>query len=138
MLRIDVYTMSGQVIGLGERIRGRRNAQGMSLRDMAKVSHVSFSHLEDIELGRKTPSVPVLMRIAGVLGVKAAFLLGEQEVPEELSHLPADLREWVKRPENKDYLNMAKEFADQGLPTDALSHLVEFSRRFTRGEVKES
>jgi hypothetical protein len=73
-----------------------------------------------------------------VLGVTVAFLMGEQGVPDKLSHLPPELREWATRPENKGYLNMAKAFADQGLPPDALSHIVEFSRIFSASQVKES
>jgi transcriptional regulator with XRE-family HTH domain len=53
---------------LGERIRELREAQDLSLRELAGKLGVSAAFLSDIELGRRYPSEKVLGDIAKLLG----------------------------------------------------------------------
>ena len=53
---------------LGERLRELRQAQDLSLRDLAKrVGDVTAPYLSDIELGRRYPSEVNLQKLADVL-----------------------------------------------------------------------
>lgn len=64
---------------LGERIHGLRRERGLTLHGLAELSGVSLSMLSAVERGDKAPTVVVLDRIAGGLGVPLAALVTEPE-----------------------------------------------------------
>ena len=47
---------------LGEFIKEKREAMGLSLRDASKLSGASHTHIRDIEDGRSTPSFEMVMK----------------------------------------------------------------------------
>jgi transcriptional regulator with XRE-family HTH domain len=54
----------------GERLRATREAQGKSLRAVARESGVDASNLSRIERGLQRPSLDALVRIGRVLGLR--------------------------------------------------------------------
>lgn len=67
------------VAALGERVRGLRVEQGLSLQGLAAAAGVSVSMLSSIERAEKAPTVVVLSRIADGLGRSLTALLTEGE-----------------------------------------------------------
>jgi len=71
---------------IGTRLKERRVAAGMSLREMAREADVSPSFLSQIENGKSQPSVATLFSFASILGVKIDELFddaaGGASVPE--------------------------------------------------------
>lgn len=51
-------------------IRAVREAHGLGLREVARAAHIDAAHLSRIERGLARPSLPVLKRIADVLGLR--------------------------------------------------------------------
>ena len=68
----------------GGAVKRRREAAGLSLRELAGRSLVSASMISDIERGAKSPTVATLVRLAHALGVGAAALLEEGAAPRIL------------------------------------------------------
>ncbi|RBM12992.1 XRE family transcriptional regulator [Prauserella sp. PE36] len=64
---------------LGQRIQGLRRERSMTLQELAEHSGVSVSMLSAVERGDKAPTVVVLDRIAGGLGVRLSVLVSEPE-----------------------------------------------------------
>ncbi|MFF5985575.1 helix-turn-helix domain-containing protein [Prauserella flavalba] len=64
---------------LGQRIQRLRRERSLTLQDLAEHSGVSVSMLSAVERGGKAPTVVVLDRIAGGLGVRLAVLVSEPE-----------------------------------------------------------
>lgn len=62
---------------LASRIRDERQARGLSLRDMAEASGVSFATLQRVETGRRDLRISTLFAIAETLGVPVAGFLGD-------------------------------------------------------------
>ncbi len=62
-------------VELGTRIRSLRQDQGKKLAAVARQAAVSLQYLSEVERGLKSPSLQVLSRIAGALGVTAVELL---------------------------------------------------------------
>ena len=56
-------------------VKQRREAAGLSLRELAARSEVSSSMISDIERGTKSPTVVTVVRLAQALGVSAAALI---------------------------------------------------------------
>ncbi|HEX4816326.1 MAG TPA: helix-turn-helix domain-containing protein [Nonomuraea sp.] len=73
-------------ISTGQMVRLQRGRRGMSTTALATQSGCTTRHIELIEHGKRTPSLPLLREIAKVLGVRTAVLLGE--TPRD-SHEPS-------------------------------------------------
>lgn len=71
------------VPGLGERIKAARSAAGLTQGQVAERSGVVPQSLSAFEQGRHTPSVAVLMRLAGAIGVKTGELIPEAGEAEQ-------------------------------------------------------
>lgn len=54
---------------VGERLRERRRALGLTLKEAAREAGISTSYLSSIEIGNSVPSLPILARVVGVLGL---------------------------------------------------------------------
>ncbi|WP_433359479.1 helix-turn-helix domain-containing protein [Streptosporangium sp. CA-115845] len=61
----------------GHMIKHQRERQGMSTTGLATQAGCTTRHIELIEQGKRTPSLPLLRQISAVLGVRTAVLLGE-------------------------------------------------------------
>ena len=65
---------------IGKSIKMHRVWKNLSQKDLAKKSKVSQSTIAHIEIGRKFPSIDVLIKIAQVFKVKPGVLLVEVEL----------------------------------------------------------
>jgi transcriptional regulator with XRE-family HTH domain len=63
----------------GSNVRTIRLEKGLSLKDLAKLSQVSFSMLSKVERGQKTPTIRVAIQIANALEISLTSLVEEQE-----------------------------------------------------------
>ena len=75
-------------VALGNRVRERRRAIGMSQSVLAKRLGVTFQQVQKYERGANRISGSTLVRTAAALGISVSDL-----VDEELDPLPADARE---------------------------------------------
>ncbi|HRD68467.1 MAG TPA: helix-turn-helix domain-containing protein [Candidatus Competibacter sp.] len=73
---------------IGANVRRRRKWQGLSLETLARRSRVSRAMLSQIELGRSTPTVAVLWKIASALNAPLMGFLREP-VTNRVRLLPA-------------------------------------------------
>lgn len=60
---------------LGEVVRERRLALGLTLRDVSSTGYVSMGHLSDVENGRKEGSSSFINGVANGLGIEASELI---------------------------------------------------------------
>lgn len=60
---------------IGSRIRARRSAAELSLDALAELADVNATHLGRIERAEKTPSVMLILKLAGALEVAPSDLL---------------------------------------------------------------
>ena len=60
---------------MGEVLRARRRAQGMTLRDLSSKARVSLSYISEIERGHKEPSSELLAALADALDVPLSRVL---------------------------------------------------------------
>ncbi len=63
---------------VGQRIRAGRTAIGMSIADLAAAASMNASFLGELERGRKNVSLLTLHRLAEVLRVRVATLVGTE------------------------------------------------------------
>jgi transcriptional regulator with XRE-family HTH domain len=64
-----------------ERLRHIREQAGLSQPELSEISGVAQGTISDIELGKRKPRGRTLRKLAQVLGVEVADLIGESEVP---------------------------------------------------------
>ena len=67
---------------LKKRIIEARNRKCLSQAQVAEESGVTPAAVSQIESGRRVPTIPVLHRIASVLGVSIDYLTGQTDEPE--------------------------------------------------------
>ncbi|MBK5925885.1 cupin domain-containing protein [Rhodobaculum claviforme] len=65
----------------GNKLRAARRRQGRTLKAVAAAAGVSEGHLSKIETGKAVPSLPVLHRIAGCLGLNLGHLFDDAGGP---------------------------------------------------------
>lgn len=66
----------------GQVIRGMRQNAGRSQEDVAAAVGISTYYVRELELGRRNPSLAVILRLAATLGVQPHRLLEEAEASE--------------------------------------------------------
>ena len=64
---------------LGDEIRKRRNAAGISQEELAERAAVHRTYISDLERNLKSPTVAVLLRICSALNVHASTLISKIE-----------------------------------------------------------
>ena len=60
---------------VGEVLRARRLAQGLTLRDVSQKARVSLGYISEVERGQKEPSSELLAALAGALEVPLSKVL---------------------------------------------------------------
>lgn len=60
---------------IGQKIKSERLKRSLKQLDLAKKAGISNTYLSDIEVGRTTPSIKTLMKIAEVLEIDYIDLL---------------------------------------------------------------
>jgi len=80
---------------VGKRIKKLREATGLSINQLARLSGIGQSTLSYIEMGSKNPTVETLLLICKGLSITPVEFFKEQE-PE----LPGDLRRLLSEAEN--------------------------------------
>lgn len=63
---------------VGDNIRYFRKKRRLTIEELAFLSNVNRNYLNDIELGRKNPSIEVIERIALAFNIKPYELLKER------------------------------------------------------------
>jgi XRE family transcriptional regulator, regulator of sulfur utilization len=75
---------------LGTHVQRLRHDRGMTLAELAAAAEVSVSMLSSVERGQKAPTVVVLSRIAGGLGIGLADLIADTEPRSVIVRRAAD------------------------------------------------
>lgn len=63
---------------VGRNVRLRRQAVGLTQEQLAFDAEIDLTYLGGIERGRRNPSLLVIVRLAGALGLRPAELLNER------------------------------------------------------------
>jgi transcriptional regulator with XRE-family HTH domain len=132
-------------VNVGSLIRRERQAQGLSLRELARRVGVSASMLSQVETGRTRPSVSTIYAIATELGLSIDALLSDKETAVATAVAAsgaaasgsrarrgpvgassgADLASQLVRPEQRRKLELESGVTWE-LLSDLLPHLVDF------------
>lgn len=67
---------------LRKRITETRESQGMNQAELAEKASVTPAAISQIEKGTRVPTIPVLHRIANVMGVSLDYLTGKTDTSE--------------------------------------------------------
>lgn len=89
---MTLYQHDAVSIDVGERVRELRIARDMTMQVLAKKSGLSIHTLSMIELGKTSPSVSALYKIAGVLGVSITMFFSSDSEQKQVIFLKADER----------------------------------------------
>jgi transcriptional regulator with XRE-family HTH domain len=81
-------------MGLGERVKARREELGLTQLQLAQALGVTPQHISVIEKGKRSPSLESLAKLAQELGVTTDFLITGKEsvVSNVISIIKADVR----------------------------------------------
>lgn len=60
---------------IGEKVRSERLNKSIKQKELAEMAGISNTYLSDIEVGRTTPSIKTLMKLAEALEVDCEVLL---------------------------------------------------------------
>lgn len=118
---------------IGAMLRKQRMESGTTIKALSKLSGISTSRLTAYELGETAVPVPVLEGLMSILDANIENLfdhsgpvgkwLGEKKVIQEFLQLPPELQEFVCKPVNQPYLELAISLS--GLSTEKLRSVAE-------------
>lgn len=86
-------------LALGQRIKALRARSGLTLEQVSRQSGVSRAMLSTIERGEKSPTLPIIVRIAAGFGVSLSSLLGAEPDPSSVAVIRAGRRIAFRDPE---------------------------------------
>lgn len=69
--------MKHEAINLGANIRAARNKRKLSLTELSEKTGIAASNLSSIELGKSSPTLNTLVKIAAAFNMKAGMFLDE-------------------------------------------------------------
>ncbi len=83
-------------MNVGERIRYFRQKQGLTVNGLAYLAGVSQSHLRDIELGNKQPTIEYLSYICDALKITLEQFFTNEETQDKLLSIIKNLNDEQK------------------------------------------
>lgn len=95
----NVAAIAESLVSLGSEVRQVRRARKMTLKDLARESGVSVSHLSAVERGTANPSIDIVHRMAEALGVSADWFFARRPGAGPME------RAYVVRRQNRRNLN---------------------------------
>lgn len=81
---------------IGERLRYMRKSKKMSIYKLSQETGISQSHISDLELGRRKPSVETLSRLVVPLGITLSELFNENDDVSILTEKERELVEYYR------------------------------------------
>jgi transcriptional regulator with XRE-family HTH domain len=118
---------------IGAMLRQEREKAGLSLRQLSETSGISTARLRAFELGERPIPLPELEGLVAVLGGQIETMFDQtgpigqwmknQKSTQDFIQLPEELREFVCKPVNRPYLELAQKLS--GMTTDKLRALAE-------------
>lgn len=97
------------MVVIAERIKDARNAKDITQQEFAELLGVCRSTIANYELGRRTPSLEEVVKIAEILGVDANYLLGiekENEDKQPIEQQAHGVIYILKNPSFPDYVKI--------------------------------
>lgn len=111
----------------GERLKKLRHSKGITQKELAKQLQIGRSSIAEYEAGKKTPTGPVVAKIAKYFSVSADYLLGLTDDPrprsgkfDPMEYLPRSVKDMItKTPEElrtigKRLIEIADELEGKG------------------------
>lgn len=118
---------------IGAYLRNVRNELNLSAEQVASNAGLSVEQLDLYESGNEAPQVHVLQKIAGALGIRIEDLTDKhgsvgnwlllQSEFQEFAKLPDDMREFLLKPINRSYLEVAMRLS--AMQVDRLRNIAE-------------
>jgi transcriptional regulator with XRE-family HTH domain len=107
---------------VGTLLRKARDEKGLSIEVLSKRTGVAAKEIEEYELGEQPVPIPVLEVLAGTLGRAmiefqdthgpVGAWLREQRTLDQVSEMPDHLQDFVFKPINRPYLDIAKRLSE--------------------------
>jgi len=121
---------------IGERIKKIRTNRGMSSSELANLAGLSQQYISLAENNKTTPSLKSLLKIAKALNVSLSVLIENNQDSSLVYNLADDdLKMFLMREENMDYIRLAKEIKDKNIPKEDVEtflNLLEKNKNRTR------
>ena len=110
---------------LGERIRARRTALGLTLAQVAEAAQLSIPYVSNLERGRGNPTLGALRSVAEALQQSVTELLGQRHSEEPfdpvelvLAEAPQSLRAFTRSDRFRSTVERLS--AEQGVPAQEM------------------
>ena len=100
---------------IGEKLRELRLSKNLKLANLAKVINRSYQAYSQYELGKRQPSIDMIVIIAKFYGISSDYLLGLTDDPTPY---------YLGKPGNLKELNVT------GMPKDKIDILIEITKIF--------
>ena len=73
---------------ISKNVRHYRKEKGITQKRVAEICGVTIQQIQDVEAGRRKPSIDLVFRMASAFGVDSGKLLEQEEAPPQIKPLP--------------------------------------------------
>lgn len=128
---VAIMTVRRKIIGLI--LRKARQESGRALEEIAEIVGYAPEHMAQVELGERELTLAELMTVIEALGVSFERLIIRESMPvaytegdtrdsEQLAHLSPGIQDFVLRPINMPYLQIAMNLSQ--MPSETLHQIA--------------
>lgn len=101
-------------ITIGERLKQLVKEKGMEQQEAATQLNIKAPTFNGYISNKREPSISKLKQFASYFNVSVDYLIGHSEIRNPyMSHLPEELRDFIQNPENKTYIELAKDIEER-------------------------
>jgi len=118
---------------VGALLRQQRESASLSIRALSEQSGISVARLKAYEMGDRSIPLPELEGLVSLLGGQIEKIFDttgpigkwmvQQKAVQDFSQLPAELQNFVSKPVNRPYVELAMKLS--GMSTDKLRSVAE-------------
>lgn len=112
-------------MGFSAMLKKLREERHLSQKDVADYLGVTRQAIASYELAKREPDYEVLRKLADYFGVSVDYLLGRSKYDSLIGLMDNDLKQWIVKENNLQYVKLAREIKEAGIEVELMKPIID-------------
>lgn len=112
-------------MGFSAMLKQLREERHLSQKDVADYLGVTRQAIASYELAKREPDYEVLRKLADYFGVSVDYLLGRSKYDSLVGIIDNDLKQWIVKENNLQYIKLAREIKEAGIEVELMKPIID-------------